>query len=241
MFKNIIYILLITLLFNGCVNNQPIVKNVDIEFDEFSDEFEYSIEEKSDPFIGYNIIMTDFNDGFYVYIFNQVAKGYNYVTPKVVRQSVDNFFANLLYPSRFVNNILQGKFVNATEETGRFIVNTTVGIVGFFDPAKKYLDLKQHNEDFGQTLGTWGIDGGYHIVLPFLGPSNMRDMFSIYPNALINPVSYVDKSVAITAYNKLNNGSLHIGEYESLKKDAIELYPFLKNVYEQNRKKLIEE
>jgi phospholipid-binding lipoprotein MlaA len=233
MFKNIIYILLVTLLFNSGVNR--------LIADEFSDEFEYSVEEKSDPLSGYNIVMTDFNDGFYIYIFDPVAKGYKYVTPKIVRESVDNFFDNLLYPLRFVNNILQGKFANATEETGRFMLNTTIGIGGFFDPAKKYFDLKQHNEDFGQTLGKWGVDGGYHIVLPFFGPSNMRDMFSMYPNYLMNPVSYVDEAVAITVYNKLNNASLHIGEYGNLKKNAIELYPFLKNVYEQNRKKLIEE
>ena len=233
MFKNIIYTLLVTLLFNSGVSR--------LIADEFSDEFEDTIEEKRDPLSGYNIIMTDFNDGFYIYIFDPVAKGYKYVTPKIVRESVDNFFDNLLYPLRFVNNILQGKFANATEETGRFIFNTTVGIVGLFDPAEKYFDLKQHNEDFGQTLGKWGVDSGYHIVLPFFGPSNMRDMFSIYPNSLINPISYADRSVAITVYNKLNNGSLHIGEYGNLKKDAIELFTFLKNVYEQNRKKLIEE
>ncbi len=264
MFKNITYILLIIMLFfSGCsdksnvdtpaVAKSEVVDNDELdELDEFDSEFEEEDEEKSDPLRGYNIVMTNFNDGFYTNVFDPVARGYNYVIPESVRRSINNFFHNLMYPIRFINNILQGKFANATEETGRFVVNTTVGLLGLFDPAKEYLEWEPHNEDFGQTLGYWGVGSGYHIVLPFLGPSNMRDMFSMYPDSLANPVVYNDDrsynltknkkdSIGAVVYGKLNDGSLHLGEYEDLKKDAVDLYPFLRDIYEQRREQLIKE
>jgi len=258
MFKNITYILLIiSILFTGCSNKSSVstptvAVNEDIadETDEFLDEFEE--EEDSDPFSKYNIAMTSFNDGFYTHIFDPIARGYNYIMPQKARVSVKNFFHNITYPIRLINNILQGKFANATEETSRFIVNSTVGILGLFDPAKKYFDLEAHNEDFGQTLGYWGIGSGYHIVLPFFGPSNMRDMISMYPDSLANPVVYYDErgynltnngkeSLYANMYKKLNDGSFELEKYKDLKKDSVSLYPFLKDIYEQHRKKLIEE
>ncbi|MCK5110738.1 MAG: VacJ family lipoprotein [Arcobacteraceae bacterium] len=261
--RAIYFILTISILFTGCTNNSYIDKpsanteqsiTQDDELDEFSDEFEdEDIEEESDPFRGYNVFMTNFNDGFYIHVFDPVAKGYDYVLPEGARKSIKNFFHNLTYPVRMVNNILQGKFENAGEETGRFIVNTTVGILGFFDPAKEHFKLKPHNEDFGQTLGYWGVGSGYHIVLPFFGPSNMRDMLSMYPDSYVNPIVYnnennsinltnsTDESLMLTAYQRLNDGSLKLGDYEELKKDAVELYPFLKDIYEQHRAKLIKE
>ncbi len=260
MFKNIVYILLIiTILFSGCskeltINAPTLSKSegVEEELDEFNSEFEEDTEEECDPLKGYNIVITDFNDGFYTHIFKPVAKGYNYVLPKDARKSINKFFHNLIYPVRLVNNILQVKFENATEETGRFIVNTTVGLLGFFDPAKTYFKWEPHNEDFGQTLGYWGVSGGYHIVLPFLGPSNIRDIFAMYPDSLANPIAYNHKrnynltknskdSIGILVYEKLNYGSLYLDEYENLKKDALDLYPFLKDVYEQRREQLIKE
>ena len=146
-----------------------------------------------------------------------------------------------MYPLRFINNVFQGKLLNASEETGRFVVNSTVGLFGLFDPAKSYLQWEEHNEDFGQTLGYWGVGSGYHIVIPFLGPSNMRDMFSMYPDTLSNPLAYHNEGLEIGIFQKLNEGSLHEGEYEDLTKDAVSLYPFLKNIYEQHRDKLIKE
>ena len=129
------------------------------------------------------------------------------------------------------------------------MINSTIGIGGFFNPAGSYFKIKEHNEDFGQTLGYWGVGSGYHIVLPFFGPSNMRDMFGFYPDSYLNPLVYhknydtiVDsdtQSFGVMALEKVNYESLHFGKYEELKKDAIELYPFLKHVYEEHRDKLI--
>ena len=222
--------------------------------DDFGDEFddEFAEEEVFDPLSGYNRVMTSFNDTFYTYLLDPVARGYRYVVHEEVRDSVGKFFHNLLYPIRFINNILQLKFKNAMEETGRFLVNSTVGLLGLFDPAKKYLDWKPHNEDFGQTLGYYGVGSGFHVVLPFLGPSNLRDMFSMYPETEVSPLYYKPKraynlakndleSLGYVSMERLNFVSLHIGEYEGLKEDAVDLYPFLRDIYEQYREKLIKE
>ena len=230
--------------------------------DEFEDEFAASEEEVFDPLSGYNSVMTEFNDGFYIFVLDPVARGYRWVLPEVARRGVKNFFHNLLFPLRFVNNALQLKAKNAGEEFLRFSINSTVGIFGFWDPAKEWVGLEAHEEDFGQTLGYYGVGGGFHVVLPFLGPSNLRDMFSLYPEIQMDPLNYVEnrpynfpqpegeyiglsrktiQQYELTLLKTINRESLRIGQYENLKKDAIELYPFLRDVYEQNRAKLIRE
>ena len=150
--------------------------------------------------------------------------------------------------------VLVIKFQNSIQELGRFIVNTTWGVAGFMDPAKDKLNWKTHNEDFGQTLGFYGIGEGFHVVLPFLGPSNIRDIIGILGNSYISPLSNTDvsqikykiprnliESVAIEGVRTTNEVSLRLGQYENIRKDAFDLYPFLRDVYNQKRKKEIEE
>lgn len=215
------------------------------DLDGFEEEFGKSMDSKiSDPFEGYNRVMTSFNDGFYTYVFDPVARGYRFIVPEFGRRRIADFSRNLLFPIRFVNNLLQAKFLNAGEELLRFCINSTLGLLGLWDPAKVWFGLEAHEEDFGQTLGYWGVGAGPHIVLPFLGPSNMRDVFSIGPDYYLDPKRFIDpseKEFAVTVLDKVNETSLHIGEYENLKKDAIDLYPFLRDVYEQNRMKKIRE
>nr|WP_314888651.1 VacJ family lipoprotein [uncultured Campylobacter sp.] len=206
------------------------------DINEFDEEFG-SKKEILDPLSGYNRAMTGFNDFFYVNVFNPVARGYAYVVPKPARTAIDNFFDNLMFPIRFINNLLQFKFKAAGEETLRFIANTIIGFGGLTDGAK-YYDLQRHDEDFGQTLGYWGVGGGFHIVLPFLGPSNLRDVVGFGGDYFADPVSYLDPallSIGLKSYNRLNNVSLDPDGYENLKKDAVDLYPFLRDAYEQNR------
>ncbi len=214
----------------------------DLEED-LEDEFGKTLDsELYDPFSGYNRAMTSFNDGVYVYLFDPMARGYRFVVPEFGRRGVANFFHNLLFPLRFVNNALQGKFLNAGEEFLRFCINTTIGILGFWDPAKEWFGLEAHDEDFGQTLGVWGVGPGPHVVLPFLGPSNLRDVTGKVPDYYLDPKRYVDPTkdqYALRVYEVINDTSLHIGEYENLKKDAFDLYPFLRDVYEQNRQKKV--
>ncbi len=218
-------------------------KSQDSLEDEFDDEFDEDEVEVNDPFSGYNRSMTYFNDVVYTNVLIPVSTGYSEVVHVEIRQGISNMFSNLVFPVRFVNNVLQLKFDNALEETGRFLINSTIGLLGFFDPAKEELEWQAHNEDFGQTLGFYGVGPGPHVVLPFLGPSNIRDAFSIIPDSMLNPTSeyFYDlpfdssNGIVLNGVFYINKASLHLGEYESLKKDAIDFYPFMRDLYEQNR------
>ncbi len=250
-------------IFSGCSTKQPTIslnteptskqhipntKDSTANLDEFEDEF--SSEETTlliDPLSGYNRFMTSFNDNIFTYALNPISKGYATIAPEPIRDSLSSFIYNLQFPIRFINNILQGKFQNTSDELERFIVNSTVGIGGLFDPAATYMHIPAHNEDFGQTLGHYGIGAGFHIVLPFLGPSNVRDVFGLTADGYTSPFVYqkglqkykipknYGQSIGIKAFEVVNKNSLNLGAYESLKKDAIDLYPFLRDVYEQKR------
>ncbi len=214
------------------------------DFDEFEDKDKEGDKKVFDPLSGYNRFMTGVNDKIYLWLLKPVSTGYSKVTPKVVRSSVNRFFTNLGYPVRFVNNVLQLKIRQAGVETARFLVNTTVGVAGFADPASKWMDLDPYPEDFGQTLGVYGVGGGFPFVLPLMGPSNLRDSIALVPDSFLNPVRYVEPvelSVGLSAYDTINYTSLHLGEYEKLKKDAIDWYIFTRDAYKQSREKKIEE
>ncbi|TAK66709.1 MAG: VacJ family lipoprotein [Betaproteobacteria bacterium] len=131
-----------------------------------------------DPLEGYNRAMFGFNDGVDKAIIKPLASGYKTIMPEVARIGVTNFFANLGDLWIGINNILQGKVGAGVSDFGRFAINTTVGILGLFDVASN-AGLEKHNEDFGQTLGRWGVGSGAYVVLPILGPSNVRDGISL--------------------------------------------------------------
>jgi len=215
-------------------------------------EAEFEAEETTniiDPLSGYNRFMTSFNDKFITYALNPVSEAYAYVVPQPFRLGVSNFIHNIQFPIRFANNLLQLKFQNSSDELERFIINSTVGLAGLMDPAKNHMKIPipAHNEDFGQTLGHYGIGSGFHVVLPFFGPSNVRDVVGITLDAYASPLVNVrgfenykipdnlGQSIGIATGDFINKNSLHLGEYESLKKDAIDLYPFLRDTYEQKR------
>jgi len=220
--------------------------------EDFDSEFKTTSENIFDPLSGYNEIMTSFNDNFYEYILRPTAEGYSYVVPEMARHGVSNFFDNLFFPIRFINNLLQFKFQNSLEETERFVLNSTMGILGFRDVAGEELGIGAHKEDFGQTLGFYGIGSGFHVVLPILGPSNVRDIVGLAGDYWLSPINYIEsrdanlldsteESLYVTSYFIINETSLHVKEYEALKKDAVELYPFLRSLYEARRNKLISE
>lgn len=219
---------------------------------DFSNEFESQKVEVFDPLSGYNRVMTSFNDNVYTYVFNPVTKGYVKVMPEVARVGVSNFFDNILFPIRFVNNLLQFKFQNSIDELARFLVNSTFGVLGFMDPATTELKIPRHKEDFGQTLGFYGVGPGFHIVLPFLGPSNLRDTIGLVGDGYVSPINDAgtlnykipdnsSQTVYIGTGEYINENSLNLGKYENLKKDALDLYPFLRDIYEQKREKEIGE
>lgn len=217
----------------------------DANLDSFEDEFasEFSAPVKTlDPLSGFNRVMTGFNDFTYITILDPVARGYKYVVADEVRIFVYNIFDNLLSPMRFLNNLLQGKLENSGDELFRFVMNSTLGIGGIGDPAKIIWNVQRHDEDFGQTLGYYGVGSGFPVVLPFIGPSNLRDVVGLVGDSFVNPVSYVKTdvdSIALKAYDRLNSISLHVDDYGSIKKDALDLYPYLQDLYEKRREFLI--
>ncbi|MCB1646324.1 MAG: VacJ family lipoprotein [Pseudomonadales bacterium] len=143
-----------------------------------------------DPWEKMNRVTHQFNDVADRVVLKPLARGYQKITPDPVEQSVGNFFSNLLEVRNIVNNLLQGKLLDALSDTGRLVINTTLGAGGLFDPAQS-LGLEKHNEDFGQTLRTWGVPQGPYLVLPFLGPSTLTDAIGRPANSYLDPVRYL--------------------------------------------------
>jgi phospholipid-binding lipoprotein MlaA len=229
----------------------------DDEFAEFDYEFAQSEttqkkETSSDPLESYNRAMTNFNDSFYIYAYRPVVSTIDMVLNDNIQKGIKNVFNNSTFPIRFINSILQLKFDKAMIEAGRFIINTTIGVVGIFDIAKDQFNLVTTPEDFGQTLGFYGVGTGWHIVLPILGPSNVRDIVAMVPDSYLNPSTYVesrqnhlvaheDHAWKLKATDVLIGGSLNYKQIDMIRKDAIDMYPYLKNTYEQYRAKQIKE
>ena len=144
-----------------------------------------------DPWEGFNRAMFSFNDTLDRYALRPVARGYQAITPDIVEAGVSNFFDNLSDIGSMLNNLLQLKGNAAGQDLGRVLFNSTVGLGGLIDVATP-MGLPEHNEDFGQTLGYWGMDTGPYLVLPLFGPSNIRDGIGLIPDAMVDPVGDVD-------------------------------------------------
>jgi len=212
--------------------------------DDFEEEYKEEAVRVADPLSPWNRAMFHFNDKFYFWILKPAAQGYKAVAPRLVRVGVRNFFHNIITPVRLVNCLLQGKGAAAGAEIGRFLVNSTVGVLGFGNPAQKYPELNPSEEDLGQTLATYRIGNGFYIVWPLLGPSTLRDSVGMIGDSFLNPVNYVEPTeaaVGITAYKTVNETSFQIGDYESFKKAAVEPYEALRDAYIQNRQKKVSE
>ncbi|KGE76835.1 MULTISPECIES: MlaA family lipoprotein [Halomonas] len=145
-----------------------------------------------DPWEGFNRGVFAFNETLDRYALKPVAQGYRFVTPDPVQTGVGNFFSNLGEIGNTVNSLLQAKPANAGISTGRFLVNSTVGVLGFFDVASR-MDLVGREEDFGQTLAVWGVGEGPYLVLPLLGPSTVRDTAGLPVDMYTDPVTYVEE------------------------------------------------
>lgn len=219
------------------------MKNTDTEN---KNDNEKSVEEKAvvDPFEPLNRVFFTFNDKLYFWVMKPVANGYNAVVPEWGRIRVRNVFKNAAMPVRFVNSILQLKMHAAVKELGRFLVNTTAGLGGMFDILAGNPDAGSSDEDLGQTLGVYGIGDGFYLVLPVLGPSSFRDTVGLAGDYYLLPVHYLsdkDAVLAIDSYERVNNTSLRIGEYEDLIESAVDPYTAVKDAYIQHRRSKVKE
>ena len=197
-----------------------------------------------DPLEPFNRAMFHFNDKLYFWVLKPVAQGYNQVVPEPARVGVKNFFSNLRFPVRFVSSLLQGDIKGAATELGRFLVNTIWGVGGLLDPSSsEQLNLPKQDADLGQTLGIYGVGQGFYLVWPILGPSSARDSVGIAGDFFLYPVSYINPWYdwsAVRAYEEVNDASLRIGDYESLKEAAIDPYVAVRDAYHQYRQKKVE-
>jgi phospholipid-binding lipoprotein MlaA len=160
---------------------------------------------------------------------------------------VRNFFSHVTTPVRLVNCLLQADLKCAGTETARFILNTVIGFAGFFDSAKTGFNLEKQDRDFGQTLGIWGMAPVFYIDLPILGPSSLRDFLGYVVDLSFDPRTYLAFYIAVVGYadtgawilDKVNEASLTLGEYEDLKKAALDPYIALREAYHQYRQSKI--
>jgi phospholipid-binding lipoprotein MlaA len=216
-----------------------------VEFDEIEKGGEEEKAEIADPLEPFNRAMYHFNDKLYFWFLKPVAQGYGKIVPETARVGVDNFFKNLAFPIRFVNCLLQANFGSAAEELGRFAINTIWGIGGLLDPAaSNEINLSKQDEDFGQTLGSYGIGQGFYINWPIFGPSSPRDTVGLIGDTLLRPYTYLSPWYAGTgtwAYDKVNDTSLSIGDYEALKGAAIDPYVAIRDAYVQYRSKKVKQ
>lgn len=200
-----------------------------------------SIEEYRDPFEKYNRAMYKFNDEIDKAILTPVAKGYSKIIPGPVRKSVGNFFRNLLEPTTIINDLLQGKFEQAVSDGVRLLFNTSFGLLGFFDVATA-IGIERHQEDFGQTLAVWGFKPGPFIMLPFLGPTNVRDGIGLLPYylytdpRLYNPETNVN--IALIGINVIDSRAQLLTPSKLLELQ-LDPYAFLRETYNQRRLNLI--
>ena len=216
--------------------------------DQDPDDAEYSEDEEilvvADPIYPWNFAMYHFNDKLYFWLLKPVATGYKFIFPHFVRVGVRDFFQNLGTPVRLVNSLFQLKIEGAGRELSRFVVNTTVGVLGFWDPAKSLMEIEPCDEDLGQTLGYYGVGNGFYIVWPVLGPSTLRDTFGRVGDTFLDPVTYIDPwwvRLSITGLKSVNGTSLRLGAYEEFKRISFDPYTALQDGYIQSRQSKVDE
>lgn len=196
---------------------------------------------EGDPFESYNRAMFSFNDTLDEYILKPVAEGYDAILPRPAKTGVSNFFNNINDIFVVLNDILQFKFKQAIEDASRLVFNSTIGLYGLIDVATP-MGLPKHNEDFGQTLATWGVADGPYIVLPFFGPRTLRDTSDIIILATYDPLYEIENKDAL--YGAIFLKTIDT-RYKLLKvsriveQAALDKYSFIRDAYLQNRKNLI--
>ena len=196
----------------------------------------------ADPLAPWNRAMFEFNDKAYTYFLKPVAKGYKAVTPEGLRLGLRNFFNNLETPLRLVSSLLQGKGRLAAEELGAFFVNSTIGIFGMATPANDIFGWNPGDEDLGQTFGVWGMSSGPYVVWPFFGPSTIRDTAGDIIGSPLDILFWADPvelHYGAWGLKQVNKFSFWLGEYDSMKKMAVDPYESVRDFYIRFREKKV--
>jgi phospholipid-binding lipoprotein MlaA len=230
-------------------------------FDPFSKAEEGG--EEYDPWEPLNTFVFEFNRQVDKYALKPVAQGYDFIIPDFVQVGISNIFYNLRFPQRFLNNVFQGKAKGAGIELGRFLLNTTVGYAGFLDLAKE-VDLVTPDEDFGQTLGFYGVTPGPYLVIPFLQPFTVRDFAGYVTDIFLNPINWLVAPIieiqgvpSLIAHKNRTTSSLvqigtRVGEivnersrnlekFQGVEEATLDLYTAVRNAYLQSRMRAIRE
>lgn len=201
-----------------------------------------------DPWEPFNQAMFTFNLKLDEYVLRPVATAYDSVMPDAAQRGMQRFFKNLGIAERLANNLFQGKIEGAGVEVGRFLVNTTLGCVGFLDVADSAFGWKESPEDFGQTLGVYGVANGPYLVLPFYGPSTVRDTAGIVVDSALNPMNYLLSTVQVIAIkggtavaSAVNTRSMNLELFQDVDRYSLDLYGAVQDGYMQRREQAIKE
>jgi phospholipid-binding lipoprotein MlaA len=239
----------------------PLGEHADELFDPFAKGDDEG--EEYDPWESLNTKIFEFNRQMDKYVLKPVAQGYDFIMPDFVQVGISNLFYNLRFPQRFLNNVFQGKVKGAGVEVGRFLLNTTVGYAGFMDLAKE-IDLVTPDEDFGQTLGYYGVKPGPYLVLPFLQPFTLRDLGGYVTDIFLNPINWLvapiievegvpsliaHKNRTTTTFVQIgsrvgeivNERSRNLEKFQGVEEATLDLYTAVRNAYLQSRARAIRE
>ena len=201
--------------------------------------------EEYDPWEPFNEKMFEFNRRLDRYVLKPIAKVYAKIIPEPFQILINNGFDNIHFVPRFVNSLLQAKWGGAGRELARFVLNSTAGIGGLFDPAKDYWGIEKSREDFGQTLGTWGAPPGPYLVLPFLAPMTVRDGIGTAVDNAMDPLSYylpfVWDRIGMKLGDIINERALNLDLYQGFEESVLDLYSAVRNGYLRRREQLIRE
>jgi phospholipid-binding lipoprotein MlaA len=203
-----------------------------------------SDEEDNDPWERFNEKVFEFNRQTDRFVLKPVAKVYNLIVPEPVQVMIGNGFDNISFVPRMVNSLLQLKWGGATRELSRFLINSTAGIGGLFDAAK-YWGIEKSREDFGQTLGVWGVSPGPFLVVPFMEPMTVRDGIGRGVDSLMNPLSYFIPffwtGLSLKLGEIVNDRALNLELFQGYEESVVDLYSAVRHGYLRRREQLIKE